>query len=167
MRLIIKDITVEKLSGKRQLLLHIRWQGGTREELVIDLPLPIHERLRYGEEIVSAVSTGAEQLEDDHQIAEALNANGHLSAMEKQFTASMVKWIRYKHRIPIPSARRAGEFTVKETALKFGVSTGTIYYWIQRRIIHPRKSNATCWISIDSSKESELIKRAEKSRSKR
>ena len=131
------------------------------------MPLPIHERLRYGSEVVSMVSNYAQELEDDSQIAEALNSLGELSATGKQFTASMVKWIRYKHRISTPSARHADELTVKETALKFGVSSGTVYYWIQRGIIHPRKSNggAVCWISLNSNKESELKIRAEKSRS--
>jgi len=168
LRLIIKDITVEKLSEKRQLLLHIRWQGGTREELAVDLVLPIHERLRYGSEVLSMVSNYAGELEDDGQIAKTLNSQGKLSATGKQFTASMVKWIRHKHRISSPSARRSGELTVKETALKFGVSRGTVYYWIQRGIIQPRKSNggAVCWITINSGKESELKVHAEKSRSK-
>jgi len=168
LRLIIKDITVEKLPEQRQLLLHIRWQGGTREELKIDLPLPIYERLRYGTEVISMVTNFAEKLEDDCQIAQALNSVEKLGAKGKPFTASMVKWIRYKHRISCPSARRSCELTVKETALKFGVSTGTVYYWIQRGIIHPRKSNGgtVCWITLTSRKESELKTRAEKSRSK-
>ena len=168
LRLIIKDITVEKLPEQRQLLLHIRWQGGTREELKIDLPLPIYERLRYGTEVISMVTNFAEKLEDDCQIAQALNSVEKLGAKGKPFTASMVKWIRYKHRISCPSARRSSELTVKETALKFGVSTGTVYYWIQRGIIHPRKSNGgtVCWITLTSRKESELKTRAEKSRSK-
>jgi DNA invertase Pin-like site-specific DNA recombinase len=168
LRLIIKDITVEKLPEKRQLLLHIRWQGGTREDLAVDLVRPIHERIRYGSEVLSMVSSYAEELEDDNQIAEALNSQGKSSATGKRFTASMVKWIRYNHRIRCPSARRSGELTVKETALKFGVSTGTVYYWIQRGIIHPRKSNsgAICWITLNSKKENELKIRAEKSRSK-
>ena len=168
LRLIIKDITVEKLLKKRQLVLHIRWQGGTHEDLIVDLPLPIHERLRYGTQVVSMVANGARQLEDDHQIAQTLNTSGQVSAKGKAFTASMVQWIRYKHRIPAPSARRSGELTVKETASKFGISTGTIYYWIQRGIIHPRKSNggSLCWITIDSKDESELKVQAAKSRSK-
>ena len=168
LRLIIKDITVEKLSEKRQLFVHIRWQGGTREELKIDLPLPVHERLRYGTEVISMVANYAENLEDDCQIAKALNSVGKLGATGKPFTAPMIKWIRYKHRIACPSARRSGELTVKETALKFGVSRGTVYYWIQRGIIHPRKSNggAACWITLNSEKENELRTRAEKSRSK-
>ena len=114
------------------------------------------------------VTNFAEKLEDDCQIAQALNSVEKLGAKGKPFTASMVKWIRYKHRISCPSARRSCELTVKETALKFGVSTGTVYYWIQRGIIHPRKSKGgtVCWITLTSRKESELKTRAEKSRSK-
>ena len=40
LRLLIKDITVEKRRAERKAVLHIRWQGGAVEDLSVDLPLP-------------------------------------------------------------------------------------------------------------------------------
>ena len=55
LRLLVKDITVERLTEPRQVLLHVRWQGGACEDIAVDLPLPIADRLRYPEEIVEQI----------------------------------------------------------------------------------------------------------------
>ena len=39
LRLLIKDLTVEKRRAERKAILHIRWQGGAIEDLMIDLPV--------------------------------------------------------------------------------------------------------------------------------
>ena len=57
LRLLIKDVTVEKRRSERKALLHIRWQGGALEDLSVDLPLPMPERLRYCETILTQVRT--------------------------------------------------------------------------------------------------------------
>jgi hypothetical protein len=44
LRLLIKDITVEKQHGARHALLHIRWQGGACGDVRVDLPLPRAKR---------------------------------------------------------------------------------------------------------------------------
>ena len=54
LRLLIKDVTVEKRRNERKALLHIRWQGGALEDLSVDLPLPMPERLRYCETILTS-----------------------------------------------------------------------------------------------------------------
>jgi hypothetical protein len=46
LRLLIKDITVEKPAPK-QLLIHIRWQGNACTDLTLTLPPDIADRLRY------------------------------------------------------------------------------------------------------------------------
>ena len=51
LRLLIAGITVEKLPDKRQIILHIRWQGGACSDKTIELPLPIADRLRYSPQI--------------------------------------------------------------------------------------------------------------------
>jgi hypothetical protein len=77
----------------------------------------------------------------------------------------MIKWIRYKHEIPTPTLKRAGELTVKETSEKFKVSEYVVYYWIERGIVHARRLNqgTPYWISIDSKKEAELFERVRSS----
>ena len=51
LRLLIKDITVERQAGERKALLHLRWQGGAVEDLNVDIPLPAPDKVRYPEAI--------------------------------------------------------------------------------------------------------------------
>lgn len=160
LRLIVKDITLERLRKPRQVLLHIRWQGGLCEDIAVDIPLPIPERLRYKDDVVTKVRELARDLAD-MDIASTLNDEGLVGAKGKSFNVSMVKWIRHKHKIPAAELRQPGELTVKETAEQFGVSTGVVYYWVQRGIISSRRTNngSRCWISIDAMKKEELKER--------
>lgn len=157
LRLVVKDITVERLEEIRQVVLHIRWQGGLCEDLTVDIPPPVHERLRYKDDVVQTVRELARNHEDA-DVASALNTAGIPGAKGKPFNAPMVKWIRYKHSIPAPELRHPGELTVKETAEKFGISTGVVYYWIQHGIVPARKTNngSRCWLKINTEKEEEL-----------
>ena len=72
LRLLIKDLTIEKRRAERKAILHIRWQGGAIEDLIVDLPLPMPARIRYPESIVSQVRTLASTM-TDLQIAATLN----------------------------------------------------------------------------------------------
>ncbi|MCK5803875.1 MAG: recombinase family protein [Lentisphaeria bacterium] len=160
LRLIIMDITMERLPEARQVLLHIRWQGGLCEDIAIDIPLPAPERLRYKDDLVAKVRELACDLADA-DIASTLNGDGLVSAKGRPFSASMVQWIRHKHKIPVAELRQPEELTVKETAEKFRVSAGVVYYWAQRGIVASRKTNngSRCWITIDAGKEEELKER--------
>ena len=44
LRLLIKDITVEKPANRKQLLVHIRWQGGACSDVSVQLPPNIADR---------------------------------------------------------------------------------------------------------------------------
>ena len=157
LRLLIKDVTVEKLATPKQVMLHIRWQGGACEDIVIHIPLGYPDRLRYPEKIIQKVKNLAKNL-TDHQIASAFNQEGIKSAKQKPFTFSMIRWIRYKHHIPGPNLKRHDEFTVKEIAKKFSISPNVVYYWIERKVIKGRRVNhgSPYLIMMDSEKEKEL-----------
>ena len=137
LRLLIKDITVEKVAPKK-ILLHLRWQGGTCEDLAVELPPNIADRLRYPSPIVEKVRQLAASV-GDTEIAAALNQEGLLSAKGKPFTASIIKWLRYKHGIPTPELKHKDELTVKEVAHKFGVNSGVVYYWIAHGVLTARR----------------------------
>ena len=66
LRLLITDITVEKLPDKRQIILHIRWQGGACSDKTIELPLPIADRLRDSPQIIERVRDLATQIFGAH-----------------------------------------------------------------------------------------------------
>jgi hypothetical protein len=157
LRLLIKDITVEKGVQSKQALMHIRWQGGACSDLAVNLPPPIAERLRYPDAIVEQVRTLAPQL-SDAQIAEQMNRDGRRNTRGKPFTAKMIGWIRWRHRIPAASLKRADELTVKQVAQRFGVRPSVVYYWIEHEVIPARRVNdgAPCWITLDQTKEKAL-----------
>ena len=150
LRLLIKEITVEKHLQSKQAVLHIRWQGGACSDVAVDLPPPIAERLRYPEAIVEQVRTLAQQL-PDAQIAEQMNRDGRRNTRGKPFTPKMIGWIRWRHRIPAAPLKRAEELTVKQVAERFGVSPSVVYYWIAREVIPARRvhDGAPYWITLD------------------
>jgi DNA invertase Pin-like site-specific DNA recombinase len=55
LRLLIKDITVEKLSNGRKAILHIRWQTNVIEDLEVQLPQKIYDKWRHSEDIINRV----------------------------------------------------------------------------------------------------------------
>jgi hypothetical protein len=141
LRLLIKDITVEKPLHPKQLLAHIRWQGGACTDLGVPLPPKIADRVRYPAAVVDRVRHLAHSL-PDRDIADGLNQQGQLSALGKPFTASMIQWIRYRYQIPKAELVRPEELTVPQVAQRFGVSPNVVYYWIDRGVIQARRLNA-------------------------
>jgi DNA invertase Pin-like site-specific DNA recombinase len=164
LRLLIKDITVEKLPEPKLMVAHVRWQGGACEHIPIRIPPRACDQVRYPKEVVEEVRDLAKNLPDD-QIVATLNKQGRLSAKGKPFTVSMIKWIRLRHKIPAPQLKHLEELTVKETAVTFGVSPHVVYYWIERGVIDARKLNngSPWWITIDRRKERELRRWVSKS----
>ena len=67
-----------------------------------------------------------------------LNRAGLTSSTGKPFTVSMIRWIRYKHRIPSP-ALPTDTFNVKQVRERYGVSMWVVYYWIDRGLITAQK----------------------------
>ena len=63
-------------------MLHLRWQGGACEDIQIEVPTNVTDRIRYPKEIVDKVREPAKEHSDD-QIAAALNRRGILSAKGK------------------------------------------------------------------------------------
>ena len=157
LRLIIKDITVEKPAEPKRILLHIRWQGGALEDIPIEIPGKYYDQIRYKDDIIARVKK-LSQGHTDAQIVTILNKEGLKSAKNKRFTLSMIKWIRYKHGISGPDLKRSDELTVKKVMDKFAVSRYVVYYWIERKIITARRLNhgSPYWITINAQKEKEL-----------
>ena len=157
LRLLIKDITVEKPSHTKQLLAHIRWQGGAYTSLSVQLPPNMADRLRYPAALVDKVRQLAPRL-PDAEIATSLNREGHASAKGKPYTAEIVRWIRWRYQIPPAVLKRPEELTVQKVAQHFGVSAGVVYYWIERRLVQARRLNngMPYWITLNASDEQKL-----------
>jgi DNA invertase Pin-like site-specific DNA recombinase len=156
LRLLIKDITVEK-PVQKQLAVHIRWQGGASSDLCVQIPLNRADRVRYPTAVVDRVRDLAQSLTNT-EIAERLNQEGQVSALGKPFTGSMIQWIRYRYQIPKVTLVRPEELTVEQVAKHFGVSPNVVYYWIDRNVIQARRLNAGApyWITLDEADEQRL-----------
>jgi len=157
LRLLIKDITVNKLVEQRQLSVHIRWQGGACTEFFVQIPPSAAGRHRYCSPIVGRVRDLACSLLDA-QIADQLNREGCISAKGKSYTAKMIRWIRWRYQIPLARLKKSGELTVQQVAKQFGVSHGVVYYWIEHMVIHARRLNPgmPCWITLTAADEQKL-----------
>jgi hypothetical protein len=157
LRLLIKDLTVQKRRAERKAILHIRWQGGAIEDLMVDLPVPMPVRIRYSESIITQVRILALTM-TDLQIAATLNQAQLRSAQGKPFTDGMINWIRYRYEIPAPVLKRPEEFTVKELAQHFQIGIGVVHNWIQGGHIPTRRLTKTApyWLTISPEKEMEL-----------
>jgi DNA invertase Pin-like site-specific DNA recombinase len=164
LRLLIADITVEKLPDKRQIILHIRWQGGACNDKTIDLPLSIADRLRYSPQIIERVRDLATQM-SDALITKALNQEGLRSSRGLEFTVPMVKWIRYKHDIAPLNLIEPDEVTVQQLCQRLGVSLYVVHYWIKRGMVPARQidGRGPWWIKLTEQTETELRSRVSNS----
>ena len=164
LRLLIEDVTVARVEPSRQLRLQIRWKGGKQESLTVPVPLKQPDRVRYPNHIIDKIRDLAKTLHDK-KIADALNQRDLKSSSGRLFTVSMIKWLRYKHHIPACPTHRPGEWTVKQAAQRYDVSTHVVYYWIETDIIQAQKSDSgTYRIVISDSKDQELTAWAQVSR---
>ena len=123
----------------------------------MQLPLSIADRVRYPAALVDRVRELAHGL-PDAEIANRLNREGHASAKGKPYITQIVRWIRWRHQIPPAALRRPEELTVQQVAQHFGGSTGVVYYWIERNLIHARQLNQRMpyWITLNGSDEQKL-----------
>jgi len=149
LRLLVRDITVSKGPEPKTVRLQIRWQGGAAETLELQLPPNRAEAVRYSEEFVSRIRELATN-HHDAEIVQLLRAEGYQSPTGKPFTQSMIKWIRYKHRILAPHPP-VNTLSVGQLCERYGVSHWVVHYWIERGLItaNQRKPNTPYAIKID------------------
>jgi DNA invertase Pin-like site-specific DNA recombinase len=164
LRLLIRDITVEKRPDAKQVVLHVRWQGGACTDTTVALPRPIADRLRYPPQIVDQVRELARNL-SDLQIVDELNQRGVRSSRGLPFTLAMIKWIRYRYKVPSGRLMRPEELTVKQLADRLGVSIHYVHYWIKHGVIDARQldGRGPWWITISDQQEQQLRDRMRQS----
>ena len=137
LRLLIRDITIVKGPEPKLLRMHIRWQGGATETLELRLSPNRPDVVRYPDAFVARIRALASR-HDDHEIIALLDRDGLKSSTGKPFTVSMIRWIRYKHRIFGPSLPE-GTLNVRQVRERYGVSMWVVYYWIERGLIDARR----------------------------
>jgi hypothetical protein len=158
LRLVIKDITLERDDQSRRILLHIRWHGGACEELAIDIPaVHMFSPEPYSSEMIEKVRSLG-QTRSDREVADHLNREGIVSINGRPFTRSIIRWIRISHGIETPDERQADEWTINEVSEKFGVHRNTVARWIRTGLVSSRRRTNVSphWLLIDSAKADEL-----------
>jgi hypothetical protein len=158
LRLLIRDITVEKLPDARRVVLHVRWQGGACTDTAVERPARFAEQLRYTPPVVEQVRALAGQL-SDRQILEALNQQGVRSSRGLPFTLSMIRWIRHRYDVPSGCARRPEELTVRQLVERLGASIHYVHYWLEQGVIKARQldGRGPWWITLDNQQEQQLL----------
>ena len=159
LRVLVKDITVAKGPEPKRLRLQVRWQGGATETVELHLPPSRAEAVRYPSEFVARIGDLAKDHDDD-EIAASLDREGLQSSTGKSFTASMISWIRFKHRIPGPS-RPTGTLSVAEVGQRYGVTHCVVYDWIEKGLVsaHRRKPGLPYAVTITENTDHALCER--------
>ena len=142
LRVLVKDITVARGREPKQLRLQVRWQGGETETVELQLPPSRAEAVRYPSEFVVRIGDLAKD-HDDEEIAASLDREGLQSSTGKSFTASMISWVRFKHRIPGPS-RPSGTLSVAEVRQRYGVTHWVVYDWIGKGLVSHTGESPDC-----------------------
>jgi DNA invertase Pin-like site-specific DNA recombinase len=159
LRVLVKDITVARGPEPKRLRLQVRWQGGATETVELHLPPNRAEAVRYPSEFVARIADLAKDHDDD-EIAASLDREGLQSSTGKSFTASMISWIRFKHRIPGPS-RPSGTLSVAEVGQRYCVTHWVVYDWIEKGLVsaHRRKPGLPYAVTITEDTDHALCER--------
>jgi DNA invertase Pin-like site-specific DNA recombinase len=150
LRLLIRDATVAKGPEPKLLRLQVWWQGGAAETIEVHLPPTRSDAIRYSGTFVAKICNMA-KIYHDGQIVELLKGEGLTSSTGKPFTLSMIRWIRYKHRIPSPLPP-VQTLTVGQVRQRYGVSLWVVHYWIERGVVSAvhRKRNTPYAITMNA-----------------
>lgn len=154
LRMLIKDITVERNNAEYTAVIHIRWNGGATEGITIDVPPPMQERIRCPKPIVERIRQLSKSLTVP-QITRQLNEEGLRTGKGNKFTAPSVSWIRRTNNI-LPTQGNGNEGTVADLANKLSVSKKAIYAWIADGVVSARKIGRQYWVSMEESGENQL-----------
>ena len=132
----INDITLTSHPDQPEIHIGIHWRSGASDEITVLRPAAA--RTRRASEVQHLIH----QLGPTHtnqQLAERLNADGHLTASGRPFTKESVRWMRWKHRVASPSPLHDDELGVHDLAQRLDVGDYVIYKWIQAGKLQARR----------------------------
>lgn len=127
LRLIIEDVTLIKGT---ELVMHVRFRGGTTRTLTLPRPAPAWALRRTSSEVVAEI----DRLLDDYtdfQIARVLTERGFRSGTGKPVDFMMVARVRehYHLKSRYERLRERGLLTLDEVAQALGIATATAKQW--------------------------------------
>ena len=126
-RLLLEDVTLIK---EEQIIMHIRFKGGTLTTLKLPVPKTARENWTTPSEIVEQIDRLLEY-HTDRQIANILNEQGLRSGKGQPFNHCILGHLRknYGLKSRYDRLREAGMLTQAEMAERLGVCTQTIQKW--------------------------------------
>jgi DNA invertase Pin-like site-specific DNA recombinase len=156
LRALIADVTLISDSAKETVRVGIHWRSGAADEVIAHRPTP--PRTPVG--AVELIRRLAHRSNRD--VAAELNGAGFMTGAGRSFTTTAVQWIRRAYGIPaapVSSAMHApGELTLREVADRFGISAGTVYYWLVTGQLEGRRDSAGHWCITFSLKVDEYLR---------
>lgn len=168
LRLVIEDVVLAPVDVPTRLTkITILWKTGATTETLVPRPDRIEAATTPAPVLAAIRELAAERLTDD-QVASALNLRGVKPARCQRFTKGGVATIRDHHEIPAgrktgggkppPEKDAFGRYSVRGLVARYGVSEGTVRYWVQKGILDPQKGakGFPRWFVIDSEVEAKI-----------
>ena len=156
-RILLEDVTVMAEPRKPDFTIGLRYRSGHTETICLTKPRQRCDVVRHTNETIETVRNLSSSM-GDNEIAAHMNTCGLKTAAGKEFTEDSIQWIRHKYQIPSFFQNSRNGLSVKEAADCLGISTGKVYYYIQKGLIPAVKLHPGWpWdISLDDSKIAEL-----------
>jgi len=158
-RVLIKDVTLTRQKENASVRIQIHWKTGATSELTVDHPRPPYQAIQTPPSVIDFVRQKAKIL-PDREIAQELNRLHFLSGRRKKFHPGMIKWIRYRYKIPtacpnaptsqFPGRRGDGRFSAQVIAKELGLSIHQVHYLRGKGILRAQqvRMNSPWWFQV-------------------
>lgn len=139
-RLVIKEVIVDRSREKEKIWIQINWQTGAISQHWLNFPSERYSEMLEIDSLKQRLSELKAEARSDENIARILNSEGYKASRGAKITSSTVFNLRQKWNIE-SSKRNIGQnwedgsYTLEAVATLFGVTSSTIYSWIKRGII--------------------------------
>jgi hypothetical protein len=138
-RLLIEDVT---LTRKKEILVQIRFKGGTVATVTQPIPAPSYKSWETPPDVIAEI----DRLLDGHtdrQIASILNEQGLQSGKGKSFSSSIIWRLRTTHKLKsrFDRLRERGMLTMDEMAAAVGVCATTVRSWLKHGLLRGHAHN--------------------------
>jgi DNA invertase Pin-like site-specific DNA recombinase len=126
-RLLINDVTLVR---EDNIIVHVRFKGGTTTTLTLHKPKQVQEKYRTLPEVIEQISDLAKQ-HTDGQIAKILNERGHRSGRGCAFNPNIIKNLRQRYDVKsyYEHLRESGMLNAIEMAARLGTCRETVWAW--------------------------------------
>lgn len=144
LRTLIADVTLLAEPDQSIVRIGIRWHTGAIDELRVARVTHTGTAKRSPSPAVLLVRELGPTT-PTAELADRLNAAGHLTGTGRAFDVKAVQWIRHAYKIPAPAPYRAGELSVADAAGRLDCSIGVIYDWIKTGKLAARRGPGHRW----------------------